>query len=113
MPRPFKIRCIGHLPGVRAFKPAGVPGRNLVKTTLHFDELEALRLVDGEGMEQAEAAARMQVSRPTVGRILSRARAKVAKALVEGHALLIEEGSAPVCRDQPTAAKKNRSGGRT
>lgn len=96
MPRPFKPRCIAHLPQVTVFKPAGIPAPLLTRAEIHFDELEAIRLVDGEGLDQAQAAERMKVSRPTVGRILKRVRRKIAKALVEGEALFIEQGAAPV-----------------
>jgi predicted DNA-binding protein (UPF0251 family) len=96
MPRPFKTRCIARLPGVTVFKPAGVPARELNPVEIHLDELEAIRLVDGEGLDHAEAAERMKVSRPTVGRILERVRKKIAHALVEGEALFIEQGAAPV-----------------
>lgn len=96
MPRPFKTRCIAHIPGVTVFKPAGIPARELTKVEIHFDELEAIRLVDGQGLDHAQAAKRMGVSRPTVSRILERVRRKIAQALVEGEALFIEEGEAPV-----------------
>ncbi len=84
------------MPEVTVFKPAGVPARQLERVNLHLDELEALRLVDGEGMDQAEAAQHIKVSRPSVGRILERARRKVAQALVQGQAIFIEQGDAPV-----------------
>ncbi len=96
MPRPYKKRCIGQLPDVTVFKPAGIPARELKRVEIHLDELEAIRLVDGEGLDQATAAKRMAVSRPTVGRILSKVRNKIAVALVEGKALFIEQGLAPV-----------------
>ena len=53
-------------------------------------ELEALRLADQEGLSQLEAAEQMQVSRQTFGNIIKRARAKVAKCIVNGHALVIQ-----------------------
>lgn len=62
--------------------------------TLGRDELEALRLADLEGLYQETAAERMGVSRATFGRILTRARAAVAEALVGGKVLVI--GEAPV-----------------
>lgn len=57
---------------------------------MNMDELEAIRLADYEGLYHEEAAARMQISRPTFGRILSTARNKVAEAIVDGKALRIE-----------------------
>ncbi len=106
MPRPYKTRCIAHLPGVTVFKPAGVPAKELTQVEIHLDELEAIRLVDGEGLDQAEAAERMKVSRPTVGRILKRVRKKIAQALVGGEALFIEQGDAPI--KKIGAAKRKR-----
>ncbi|MEM3047456.1 MAG: DUF134 domain-containing protein [Candidatus Bathyarchaeia archaeon] len=56
------------------------------------DELEALRLVDYEGLLQEEAAQRMGVSRGTVWRCLDSARRKVGAMLVEGRELIISPG---------------------
>jgi predicted DNA-binding protein (UPF0251 family) len=108
MPRPFKTRCIANVPGITVFKPAGIPARELTKVKIHFDELEAIRLVDGEGLDQAQAAERMKVSRPTVGRILGRVRKKIARALVEGEALFIEQGDAPVQHFAPHSERRRR-----
>lgn len=47
-------------------------------------ELEALRLVDLEGLSQEEAGYRMGISRGTIWRLLHRARKKIAQALTEG-----------------------------
>jgi len=52
-------------------------------------ELEALRLVDLEGLSQDEAGTRMGVSRGTVWRLLQSARKKVIQSLTEGRPLLI------------------------
>ena len=51
---------------------------------LAVDELEAIRLVDVEGLNQIEAAKRMGISQPTFHRILKEARRKIGRALVEG-----------------------------
>jgi predicted DNA-binding protein (UPF0251 family) len=77
---------------VTLFKPAGVPGRELEQLPLAVDELEAIRLVDLEGLSHEQAAAEMGVSRQTVGRVLERGRAKIAEALVWGKAILIGGG---------------------
>jgi predicted DNA-binding protein (UPF0251 family) len=74
------------------FKPAGIPLHEIVVVEMTLDELESLRLADLEGLYQEDAAARMGVSRPTLGRILESARRKVAEALVLGRALRIEGG---------------------
>lgn len=108
MPRPFKTRCIARLPSVTVFKPAGIPARELNRVEVHFDELEALRLVDGEDLDHSQAAEHMEVSRATVGRILERVRKKIAQALVEGKALFIEQGAAPI--EHIGEARKRRGG---
>lgn len=61
----------------------------LEEVRLAADELEALQLADAEGLYRAQAAEQMGVSRQTFDRIVRRARTKVAKALVGGHALRI------------------------
>lgn len=61
--------------------------------TLCVDELESIRLIDFEGLEQNEAALRMEVSRGTFQRILYEARKKVAEALVQGKSIIIEGGN--------------------
>lgn len=92
LPRPPKWRRVEYLPPCAYFKPAGVPLRQLAEEHLAVEELEAIRLKDLEGLEQEECAARMQVSRPTFQRILTTARSKVARALVEGKAIRVEGG---------------------
>jgi predicted DNA-binding protein (UPF0251 family) len=63
------------------------------------DELEALRLVDYEGLLQEEAARRMGVSRGTVWRCLDSARRKVGAMLVEGRELIISHAESPESAD--------------
>jgi predicted DNA-binding protein (UPF0251 family) len=92
MARPTQLRKVSKQPLIHGFKPMGVPMTELEALSLQLDELEALRLADREGLYQEEAAERMGVSRVTFGRILQRARAKVAEALLEGKALVIGEG---------------------
>jgi predicted DNA-binding protein (UPF0251 family) len=89
MPRPKGPRRIGFEPGVTYFKPRGVPLRFLEEVELAMDEMEALRLVDAEGLEQIEAARKMGISQSTIQRILVSAREKVAEALIGGKALRI------------------------
>ena len=59
---------------------------------LTFDELEAIRLADFEGLYQEQAAKKMNISRQTFGRIVESAHKKIADALVNGKALSIEGG---------------------
>ena len=87
-PRPKKIRrCRGNFVG-RAFKPTGTPITELETIALYRDELEALRLCDGEGMTQEEAGRSMGVSRGTVQRMVTVARKKTVSAIIGGQALV-------------------------
>lgn len=90
--RPKSCRRVGSQPGVTYFKPRGIPLSGLEEIILTVDELEAIRLVDHDGLYQEEAAVRMNVSRPTFGRILDLAHRKIAGALVHGKALKIAGG---------------------
>jgi predicted DNA-binding protein (UPF0251 family) len=80
------LTCAGY------FKPAGVPLHFLEEVQLFMEEAEALRLKDIEGLEQADSAASMGVSRPTFQRILASAHRKVADALLNGKAIKIQGG---------------------
>jgi predicted DNA-binding protein (UPF0251 family) len=62
------------------------------EAVLPVEGLEAIRLVDYQGLDQETAAAMMNVSRQTLGRILADARAVVADALIMGKILRIEGG---------------------
>lgn len=61
---------------------------DLPKVYLYQDELETLRLCDGEGLFQEQAGEQMGVSRGTVQRTLTSARKKVAQALSSGAAII-------------------------
>jgi len=50
---------------------------------LYADEIEALRLVDYEGLSQEEAAESMKISRGTVWRLLQSGRKKIVAMVVE------------------------------
>lgn len=93
MVRPKTCRRIEAEPNVYYYKPQGVPLRKLQEETLNLDEMEAIRLADVEGLYHEQAAKRMQVSRATFGRIVQSARRKIARALVEGHAIRISGGN--------------------
>lgn len=92
MSRPRKCRLIQSVPTVVLFKPRGIPATMLEQVTLSCEELEAIRLKDLDGFDQAEAAQEMNVSRATFQRILGSARAKISDALVNGKAISIEGG---------------------
>ncbi|WP_066714322.1 DUF134 domain-containing protein [Clostridium sp. Marseille-P299] len=66
--------------------------------TINVDELEAMRLCDFEGLDQEEAATRMQISRGTFQRILYSGRKKSTQALCTGSSVLIEGGNYEVAK---------------
>jgi predicted DNA-binding protein (UPF0251 family) len=76
-----------------AFKPVGIPARGMEEVVLPVEGLEALRLSDLDKLDQETAAARMDVSRQTFGRILAEARELVSEALVMGKMIRIQGGS--------------------
>lgn len=112
MARPEKLRRVGCRREELAFKPIGRPVSELEIEPLRLDELEALRLADLEGLYQETAAARMGVSRPTFARILARARAAVARALVEERILVVAEGPVVPATDGPFPCPVHGGGGR-
>jgi predicted DNA-binding protein (UPF0251 family) len=64
----------------------------LEEVVLLKDELEAIRLADLDEKYQQEAADNMSVSRQTFGNIIRSAHRKIADALVNSKALIIEGG---------------------
>ena len=92
MPRPRKLRFVHARPIVDAFLPNRLPPWGREEVVLSIEGLEAIRLSDFEGLDQENAAMRMNVSRQTFGRILTEARSIVADALVMGKVLRIEGG---------------------
>ncbi len=94
-----RARCIGFDPTHLCFKPCGVRGRGLETVELRADELEALRLMDYEGLYQEQCAERMGVSRTTLSRTVAEARRKIADALLHGKRLVIVRAHAPPLND--------------
>ena len=75
------------------FKPCGKLPDDTECVTIKFEELEALRLADLEGITQSEACVNMGISRHTFGRILATARRKVARSLVESLPIVVTGGT--------------------
>ena len=67
---------------------------------MSFDELEAIRLSDFEGLYQEEAASQMHISRQTFGNILVSARYKVGEMLILGKQLTITGGNIMVTSEE-------------
>lgn len=93
MTRPRKNRKIFRPPLIGGFLPYETPSDETRAVYLLFEEYEAFRLADYEGLTQQEAAEQMEISTPTFSRVYDVARQKFAKALVEGLVLKIEGGS--------------------
>jgi len=93
MPNRRRFRRIKMPPAMEGFKPFGIPMRELESVDLLFEEYEALRLADYENLTQEEAAKKMNISRPTFTRLYDKARKSIAKAFVEGKAIIIKGGT--------------------
>lgn len=89
MPRPKKSRRICCSPTSTYFKPRAIPMSKLQISTLQLDELETIRLADFDHLSHEEGASKMKISRATFGRILEKARFKVADAILNGKAIEI------------------------
>jgi len=87
MPRPRKCRKICFCPKASFYKPAGIPLRSLKEIILNPDEIEVIRFIDVQGLDQNQTAEKLGVSRITIQRIYKSARRKIATALTEGQAL--------------------------
>jgi predicted DNA-binding protein (UPF0251 family)/predicted Fe-Mo cluster-binding NifX family protein len=74
-------------PEYTLFEPAQRKAQGEIE--LNADEMEALYLMDYEGLYQESAALEMGISRPTFSRIIKAARKKVITALVRGYRLEI------------------------
>ena len=93
MTRPRRCRRIFFQPNVTYFKPAGIPMTNLKETVLSFDELEAIRLIDSEELDQTQSAKKMKISQSTLSRLLKEGRKKLADAIIQGNAIKIQGGN--------------------
>jgi len=92
MVRPKQCRRVRFRGNFHYFKPRAVPLVELSEVTLTVDEFEAMRLKDKLGLDQIDAAKKMDVSQPTFHRILESARKKTAEAIVDGKAIKIHGG---------------------
>jgi hypothetical protein len=101
--RPRIRRIIEGLGESRCYKPCCCPEEDGSGISLNPEEIELIRLIDLEGLEQEEAAVKLGVSRKTVWRDIHEARRKIADAIVNGKGIEIEgcikaaEGRCPKC----------------
>jgi predicted DNA-binding protein (UPF0251 family) len=105
----MKPRVVRVMPGTVQFGPTGptnLPEAAGEPIYMTYDEFEAFRLIYYEGLNQEEAAERMQISRGTVWRCLENARDKVARMLVERRPLVITP-EPPQSSEETTAQSKS------
>lgn len=93
MVRPKKCKMVYAEPGITYFKPRAVPLMDLKEVELTVEEFEAIRLADLNGSRQVEIAKKMDISQPTLHRLLGSAHKKIADALVNGKAIKIFGGN--------------------
>jgi len=87
MGRNKKERECSFKPKYTIFSPS--PSNENGFMELNGDEMEAIFLMDYQGLYQEDAAKNMHISRPTLSRIIKNARKKIATALVLGYQLQI------------------------
>ena len=88
--RPCFYRKLSEIPKSKGFipikrdEPLGqINKENPMIIYLDLDELEAMRLVDGEDLTQDEAGIQMGISRGSIWRLLQSGRKKLIKAIFE------------------------------
>ena len=100
--RPRRTRTITGTSASRCYKPCCQVGKG-EGISLQPEEIELIRLIDLDGLEQEEAAEKLGVSRKTAWRDLHEARRKIADALVNGKSIEMAgctkaaEGRCPKC----------------
>lgn len=94
LPKPVTL---GVVPPITGFTPNPSTSTNAV--FIEFAEVEALRLVDMEGMSQEEAGEKMGISRGTIWRLVQNARRKTAQALSEGRPICIVASTSTLDKD--------------
>lgn len=102
MVRPQKERRVEKLPPLTHYKPVGIPLHDIEEIILTIEEMEAIRLADIEQVDQATAAASMEISRPTFHRIVNLAHQKIAAALWQGQALRVDGGKFRIAHEHRT-----------
>lgn len=89
MSRPRRLRRILEEPQIRCFKPENANMESLEPVKITIDEFEAIRLRDYHDIQQKRSAEIMGISQPTFHRILTSARKKISKALIDGNTITI------------------------
>jgi predicted DNA-binding protein (UPF0251 family) len=80
-------RACSFKPNFTKFSPCSNPYNGTME--LNSDEMEAIFLIDYQGDYQESAATKMNISRPTLSRIIKSARKKIATSLILGYEINI------------------------
>ena len=115
MGRSAKARRVCRLPKYARFEPQ--PDEAKAPVRMEVEDFECIRLMDYLGMTQEECAVQMGVARTTVQAIYTRARRRLAGALVEGRPLAITGGNFELCAqaapaDSPAILAEEKEKGR-
>ncbi len=94
MPRRRSPRRVVAPPNFKGYSPYGARRGRREAVDLLYEEYEAIKLTDYDGLIHDEAAKIMGVSRPTFARIYESARKKIARALVETRGIKSVYGNA-------------------
>lgn len=94
MPPRRRLRKIVAPPRFRGYKPYGTVNHESNPIELLYEEYEALKLADYDGLNHNEASKLMGISRATFARIYEMARQKIARALVETREIKTSYGNA-------------------
>ncbi len=89
MGRCKKYREYSIKPEIKSFAPCCKKPTQTIE--LNHDELEAIFLMDFQDLYQEDAAKMMNISRPTLSRIIKSARFKIASTLINGAKLHIND----------------------
>lgn len=103
----MRRRNVCCLPENNRFGPLTIEANDQNNVTMSVDEYETIRLIDLEGLTQAECAEQMGVARTTVQGIYSNARIKLAKSLVLERNLIITGGEYRLCGESSDRYCKN------
>lgn len=106
MGRVTKARRVCGMPLYARFAPQ--PDEAKAPVRMEIEDYECIRLMDYLGMTQEECAAQMGVARTTVQGIYTRARRRLAGALVEGRPLEIAGGNFELCPQQGNGCGQSR-----
>jgi len=90
IPRPRKHRRIGFQPRYSEFGPQDQLSHDEL-IIVRIDELESIRLMDLENLDQQACADRMGIGRSTFQRIYKEARKKLADSIINGKRIIIEQ----------------------